>query len=123
MGNPFNKYLGKEDKFQHAVMRLIKFQYPDYLVTHASNEGKRTPFERFKLKYLGTKAGIPDILIFTPNKKYNGLAIELKVNYNKPTESQLEWLDKLKKCNWYACWSKSFEEVEELLQKYYNNEL
>ena len=123
MANPFHKYLGKEDKLQHAIVRHIEFQYPNLIFTHCSNEGKRTPFERYKLKYLGAKAGIPDLLIFTPNKKYNGLAIELKVNYNKPTEKQKEWIDLLIKCGWYACWLNNHDKVIELLEKYLNNDL
>ena len=31
------------------------------------------------MKFLGSKAGVPDVMIFTPNDTYNGLAIELKV--------------------------------------------
>jgi hypothetical protein len=57
----YYKYLGKEDKLQHQVMAYIASQYPFALATHIANEGKRSPFERFKFKYLGAKAGIPDV--------------------------------------------------------------
>ena len=41
------------------------------------------------------KKGIPDILIFEPNLKYNGLMVELKVGYNKPSKDQKEWIKRL----------------------------
>ena len=74
--NPYQKYLGKEDVLQNQVMRYIALKYPKALFTHVANEGKRTPFERYKMKYLGTKPGIPDIMIFDPNK--TKMSIDMK---------------------------------------------
>jgi len=122
MTNPFKKYLGKEDKLQSNVMRYIAFTYPYAVFSHISNEGKRSPFERYKMKYLGAKPGIPDIMIFNPNKKYNGLAIELKVGYNKPTESQKKWIDDLNKLNWKATWSNDFDQIINLIDSYFKDE-
>ena len=65
--NPYAKYLGKEDVLQNQVMKYLSLKYPKALYTHVANEGKRTPFEQYKMKYLGTKPGIPDLMIFTPN--------------------------------------------------------
>ena len=101
----FKKYLGPEDKLQIAVNNYLSIAYPKALFCHVLNEGRRTPFERFKFKELGGKAGIPDVLVFTPSKKYNGLAIELKAGYNKPTENQRKWLKWLENAKWKALWS------------------
>jgi len=120
--NPFLKYLGKEDHLQNRVMNYLKYSYPKTLFTHVSNEGKRTPFEQYKMKYLGTKAGVPDILIFTPNKKYNGLAIELKTGYNKPTNNQKFWLNELQLNSWKSCWINNYEEAIETIDNYFKNE-
>lgn len=119
--NPFAKYLGKEDVLQNQVMRYIGLKYPKTLFTHVANEGKRTPFEQYKMKYLGTKPGIPDIMIFEPNETKNGLAIELKVGYNKPTPNQLKWLKSLENNNWVAVWSNNLDECIEIIDKYFNN--
>jgi hypothetical protein len=102
-------------------MRYIGLKYPGTLYTHVANEGKRTRFEQYKMKYLGTKAGIPDIMIFDPNKTKNGLAIELKAGYNKPTENQKKWLKELKKKNWVAVWSNNLDECIEIIDNYFNN--
>lgn len=119
----YHKYLGKEDKLQHQVMTYIAAQYPFALATHIANEGKRSPFERFKFKYLGAKAGIPDVMIFDKNAKFNGLAIELKAGKNKPTESQKQWLKDLEDRGWAAMWLNDFDQIIEVIQKYFADEL
>jgi hypothetical protein len=118
LANPFEKYLSKEDKLQHSVMNYLSFEYPSVYAIHVANEGKRSPFERFKFKYLGGKAGVPDILIFRSNGRKNGLAIELKVGYNKPTDSQKESLEKLRKENWECHWTNDYDKTIEIIDKY-----
>jgi len=119
----YTKYLGPEDKLQNAVMDYIKVQYPDALVAHIPNEGKRTPFERFKFKYLGGKAGIPDVMVFCPNKTYCGLAIELKAGKNKPTAAQVEWLERLEFCGWAAYCLNNFDACKDIIDRYFKNNL
>lgn len=119
--NPFQKYLGKEDILQSSVMNYIKVKYPSAFAIHVPNEAKRTPFERYKFKYLGGVSGVPDILIFAKNKKYCGLAIELKVGYNKPTENQEVCLKRLKMSNWDALWCNDFDKTIKIIDNYFNN--
>lgn len=122
MANAFDKYLTGEDKLQHAVILYLQMQYPAALWTHTPNEGRRTPFERYKLKYLGAKSGVPDLMIFTPNDHYNGLAIELKYKKNKPTDNQKKWLDDLANNNWLAVWLNDYQQCINLIDKYFANE-
>lgn len=119
--NPYQKYLGKEDILQNSVINYIKYKYPKVFVIHVPNEGKRTPFERYKFKFLGGVSGVPDLLIFTQNKKYNGLAIELKAGYNKPTENQKDCLKRLKNANWSALWSNNLDDCIKIIDNYLNN--
>ena len=118
LANPFEKYLSKEDKLQHSVMEYIGFQYPSVYAIHVANEGKRSPFERFKFKYLGGKAGVPDILIFRSNGIRNGLAIELKVGYNKATKEQRYWRDQLRERGYYAEICTGIDEALEVINRY-----
>ena len=120
--NPFYRYLTKEDKLQHRIISYLKYQYPDLLLAHVPNEGKRSIFERFKFKYLGGSSGIPDLLIFKKNKYYSGLAIELKVGYNKPTANQKAWIDNLNKNNWLAIWVNDYDKCIEIIKKYLKDE-
>jgi hypothetical protein len=120
MANPYLKYLGKEDILQHSVMEYMKNKYSDVYCIHVPNEGKRTPFMQFKFKYLGGQRGIPDILIFKQNKKGKcGLAIELKVGYNKPTENQFNALESLKKANWECHWLNDYEKTIQIIDEYF----
>lgn len=121
--NNFERFLGKEDKLQNAVMSYINLQHPKVLTIHVPNEGRRTPFERFKFKYLGGKSGIPDILCFENRGGFSGLAIELKVGYNKPTESQLECLKMLENGNWSAHWCNSFDKAKEIIDNYFDKRI
>lgn len=121
--NPYIKYLGPEDHLQKSVMDYIRMQYPGTVMAHPANEGKRTPFERFKVKYLGMATGICDLLIFTPSKQYAGLAIELKVGYNKPTDAQKKWIEDLKNCNWYSICLNDFDKCKLIIDQYFNNGL
>ena len=104
---------------QRAVMNYIEMQYPKAIFTHPMNEGKRSPFEQYKMKYLGAKPGIPDLLIFTPNSEKSGLAIELKHKYNKPTPNQKKWLKWLEKCNWEVIWHNNLDDCIETIDKYF----
>ena len=121
--NPYQKYLKGEDQLQRAVMNYIEMQYPGTIYTHPMNEGKRTPFEQYKMKYLGAKPGIPDLLIFTPNANRGGLALELKYKYNKPTPNQIKWLKWLESCNWAVDWHNNFDDCINTINKYFNNEI
>lgn len=121
--NKYHKYLGKEDMLQHAVMEYVRHQYPHALCVHVPNEGKRSPFMQYKVKYLGIVSGVPDVLIFNPNDKFNGLAIELKWGRNKPTENQKKFIDRLQRVNWCAEWVNTFQDAQNLIDKYFKNEL
>lgn len=118
--NPdFKKYVGTEDNFQKAVARYLDTIGAFWF--HCPNGGSRNAIEASKLKAMGVKAGIPDCLIMDQRKGYSGMAIELKVGYNKPSEHQLSTFDKLVAANWMVCVSWSLDEVIEMIDFYYEN--
>lgn len=121
--NPYHKYLGPEDHLQHAVMNYLRIQYPEVMAIHVPNEGKRSPFVQYKFKYLGGMAGIPDVIVFKGNEKYQGLAIELKVKPNKPTKAQREFITKLNDSGWYATWCDNYEGAVRIIRQYFADDL
>lgn len=121
--NPFEKYLSKEDKLQESVMKYIALQYPHAFAVHIPNEGRRTRFEQYKIKTLGVVSGMPDVMIFNPNAIFSGLAIELKVGYNKPTENQKKFLRRLENGGWDCHWVNTFDKAKEIIDKYFESEL
>jgi hypothetical protein len=114
------RYIGKEDEFQITVAKYLDSL--GVLYCHVTNEGMIPVHYRAKLKRKGLKNGVPDILIFEPNKEYSGLAIELKLGYNKPSpEINIGMANELKFRGWYAIWSNSLDEVINIIDNYLNN--
>jgi hypothetical protein len=118
--NPaYKKYVGTEDNFQKAVARYLDTIGAFWF--HCPNGGSRNGIEAAKLKAMGVKAGIPDCLILDQRKGYSGMAIELKVGYNKPSEHQLSIFDKLVDSGWLVVVSWSLDEVVTMIDWYYEN--
>jgi len=59
-------------------------------------------------------------MILDQRHGYSGLAIELKVGYNKPSEHQLAIFDKLVERKWMVIVSWSLDETISLIDNYYN---
>ena len=74
--------------------------------------------QRIKAKKSGYKKGFPDLFIYEPRGDFHGLAIELKVGYNKPTKDQLEWIENLNKRNYKAVVCRGMDETLFEIQKY-----
>lgn len=116
--NPFERYLGPEDHLQHQIITVLKYQYPKLKIHHSPNEGKRSKFEMFKYKYLGSDSGFPDLLF--PSLQ---LVIELKVKPNRPSQSQIEWIEYFRSIGWTAEVCYSFDEAINLVRKCFKMQL
>jgi len=108
--NGFFKFLRPEDILQHEFIKYCGLAYPWLKYHHSPDAGRRTKFEQFLYKYLGSDSGFLDLLF--PELL---LIIELKVKPNRVTESQQIWIDYFKKIGWMAevCWT--FDEAREVL--------
>lgn len=71
---------------------------------HVPNGELRHPRTAARLKAMGVKAGVPDILVFTVPPAYpkaRGVALELKRrNVRRPTPAQAAWLAELGTLGW-----------------------
>lgn len=114
----YKRYIGKEDDFQKTIASYLNSL--GVLWMHPPNEIKAKVQYMAKRKAMGVKSGVPDILIFEPNKGYVGLAIELKAGYNKPSDNQLKWIEDLTNKGWMALWSNSLDEVLDEIEKYFS---
>lgn len=115
----FSKYKGSEANLQQAVATYLDFL--GVLWFHCPNEVKAKPQYMAKRKRMGVKSGVPDICILESNKDYHGLFIELKVGYNKPSERQEYWLDRLGVRAYKVAVSYSFDEVKHIINEYLTN--
>jgi hypothetical protein len=105
-----NPYKGLEKNFQQSVIRYLKLI--GLFAVSVPNGGRRDVREAVSLKKQGVVSGCPDILVFDLN-----LAIELKVKRNKPTENQIEFMEKLDKCGWACVVAWNMEELISYLEE------
>lgn len=117
----------KEDSLQIAVADYLRLQYPYVLFCHIPNGGSRNAIEGAKLKRMGVKGGMPDIMIFKADikrvnikdAKFNfGLFLELKIKPNKPTKNQIEIMANLRDEGWAGDVCYDFESAKKLIDNY-----
>lgn len=87
---------------------------------HVANERKTRKVSGFRLKKAGVKSGVPDCLIFEQSEGYCGLAIELKVGYNKPSPAQIQFMLDLEKKGWKTAVCYDLDSVIKKVDEYLN---
>ena len=107
-----------EDDLQIACMSYMRLVHTDLLAFHVPNGGNRSAREGAKFKRMGVLSGVPDILIMQPSGEYNGLAIELKIGKNKPSDNQIEVMNKLMACGWYVTIVRDLDHFMKLVDDY-----
>lgn len=103
------------EKMEMRVLSAWLDLRPGLLWCHVPNESQASVQYRTQISRLGLKAGVPDVLIFTPAPKHRviigmdgevnafqsaGTALELKAGNNRATDQQRYWLAELEKCGW-----------------------
>lgn len=112
--------LNKEESLQAEFIIWLNQNYKNVLYTHPPNGGKRAKTFAIKLKLIGVRAGVPDLLIFDRKGKYNGMALEFKQGNNTCTEAQLHWLEKLRERGWFTCVCYDIETAIKHTQYYFS---
>jgi hypothetical protein len=75
------------------------------------NGGHRHKVVAVKMKAEGVKPGVPDVCLSYPVGMIPGMYIEMKYGDNKPTDSQIDWLSRLKEAGYYTCVCYSWEDA------------
>lgn len=95
-----------EDDLQISCFQWIELMRPSYpileWIIHVPNGGKRPRGAAGKLKAMGVKPGVLDVLLPLPFNGWSGLAIEMKVGRNKTTEQQDDWLEVFEASGYYT---------------------
>lgn len=72
------------------------------------------------MKSMGLTAGVSDLFIAEPRQGSAGFWVELKAPGNIPSDSQYEWLFKMRnkgyKAEWYDHWEKARLAIEEYIK-------
>ena len=120
-----------EEQEQRAVIewaRLSRGRFPGlWLLFHIPNGGLRHPVTGLRLKLIGTRSGVPDLLLPVSAQGFHGLFIEMKRSVDRPkkkggkgslSESQLWWRDHLTRQGYRVEVCYGFEEARQVLEDY-----
>ena len=96
-----------EDDLQVSCFEWINLMLPQYPVLewiiHVPNGGKRPLGVAGKLKAMGVKKGVLDILLPMPYNGWSGFVSELKVGRNTMTPEQEEWMTAFEAAGYFTC--------------------
>ena len=111
-----------EEAIQKTVIQWVRshpyFKGKEGLVLHFPSEGARSPVFGKKLKDMGFRAGIADLLIAMPRRGYGGAWLELKSKKGKLSPAQKEFLDNMQQQNYFTAVCYSIEGAIEMIEWY-----
>jgi VRR-NUC domain len=104
---------------QCALARWLDFV--GILYCHVGNGEARSPAAGAKLKRMGVKAGVPDILVFDPppnpaHAQARGVAIEMKTQHGSLSEKQKGWIERLTADGWLTYVCRGFDDAVRVLK-------
>lgn len=120
---PKDAWQESEDKLQFKCAEFLKkllkkHDIPQNLFWHIPSEGKRKPQYIMKLKAMGFKTGIPDIVLQLPSQEYHSLQCELKKARNYPSTDQKQMLTDLEAAGHLAVLINDFETFKDVVTYY-----
>lgn len=109
-----------EDDIQREVLQWLRVAHRKVYdcTIHVPNGGRRNLREAARLKTLGVRAGVPDLLCFWPAPSYRGAALELKAPKGRTRPGQLDWLARLADLGWRVGVTRSFDEARAFFEEY-----
>lgn len=124
-----------EDNLQKCVVELLKAYKATKGIEYFAvpNGGYRRKTEAARLKGLGVRAGVPDLVVLIPamvpldgirgaRSKPRTIFLELKAGKNKLSDSQEEWAGWLKDAEFTWAEIRTVTEVDELLKSFTNGQ-
>ena len=120
----------EEEVLQMACVEWFHYQYPNVIIHHSPNGGKRATKtnkngvkycpEGSRFKKMGTVAGFPDLQILKSNHFYNGLFIEMKEpgGSGKVSDVQDDIMFKLAMSGYMVAICDNFEGFQQIINDY-----
>lgn len=107
---------------QIAAMDWLRLQHPQIALhtLHIGNERKSSYYMGFLMKRMGVLAGASDLLLAWPSGQYHGMFLEVKSKTGKPTELQMQFIERMNKAGYYACVCYGAEEIINTIKWYLN---
>jgi hypothetical protein len=108
-----------EQKLQKAVCKYLKLQYPEAFFNGSlGGQYQKYYSQRKKKSESGYQKGFPDLFIYEVKSGWSGLAIELKVKGNYPSEHQKRVLNILNEKGFKAIVCTGIDEAIFEIDKY-----
>lgn len=87
--------INKETIEQIKVCEWLKQCHPDMIYIHIANERHCSPVYGRILRKMGLKKGVSDLFFpqSTSSNVFKGVWLEMKVKPNKPTQSQIDFMN------------------------------
>lgn len=116
-----------EESEQISYMDWLGKVYPQVwaMAWHTPNGGKRHPRTAHTLRLLGTKRGIPDILVLFSVGAYRGLAVEFKrtgETWSAVSKEQRDWLARFEAAGWMATAAYGLDHAIKITEQYLRGE-
>lgn len=110
----------EEQRRLFAWAGMMSGKWPELaLMYHIPNEGRRSVRTGARMRAEGLKKGVPDICLPVARCGCHALYIELKrMRGGKPTNEQLDWVDKLTRQGNMALICQGWEKAAEVLEAY-----
>lgn len=105
-----------EARVQAACIAFVRAVAPDCLVFAVPNGGLRSKSEASRMRWTGTLAGVPDMILLAPGAR--AIFIEVKADKGRlsPEQSEvIEWIERLG----FSCWIvRSVDDMRAVLQRH-----
>jgi hypothetical protein len=113
-----------EYDLQVAVVKYIRENYPQVVIIAGLGENQTTPYRRIDSYKKGYTKGQPDLILYSDNKYYSSLCIELKTPTGKGILSpeQKNTLKRLEDCGCKCLVSDNFNEIVQIIDDYMMDE-
>ncbi len=114
----------KEQQLQKAIVRYMKLQHKDIFMNGSLGGIYIQKARHRDFKARGYRSGFPDLFFYSPRiihgRIRHGLAIELKVKGNYPTEAQKVVLNRLDSSGYVSMVCTGIDEAIETIEWYLN---
>lgn len=116
------KYFSEEDHIHYQIVEYLSYAHKDAFFIHVPNEGRgKISFTQMnKVKALGVKKGVSDLLFFDARRRYAGLAIEVKAPKGTVSKEQQQFLTHLAHRGWLTHVCRDFLTAKQIIDEYYH---
>ena len=115
--------VASEGKIQAECFQWFWNNYMKYqrLLFHVPNENDRAdsnPIQGAIRKSMGVVAGVADLILMVPTKKYHGLCIEMKDDHGTQKQAQKDWQFLVEQQGYRYEICRSLEQFKSIIEDY-----